>query len=481
VKLNYAEPLVSLDKDNQWIPCLAEDWRWLNEKTIEFRLRRGVTFHNGEDFDAEAVRVNWEAYRNMANPIGMRLEAIPDDTAFETVGKYFVRFTFPEPDGLAFVRFAWFFQFAPGFFAEHRFAERHWGYLPRPPSWGTGPFVLVEQGARMGSFGDRIVLEANTDYWDPRYPKVKRVIFDNTLIEDRKAAMRLCAETEGAVDILSFIRPLDTLRLAESRFAKVIKNRDVSALIGRFNQRKEESKWNDVRLRKAVNYAINRKELWEYAAKGNASNLGGYIPAGAVGHNPDLNLYRYDTSEAEYLLADSGYPNGFDAKIIAPEALELEAKIIAKMLRRIGIRATVDTISVSALFERVFVPFLSKPEEQDWDIYILTFQDWYGHTGFSFLAWYTEEGDFRWNAYDNVYERMWKEMSRSLDAEVQGLKIRQMQRYLYDQAYAIFIYSPLSLFAVNDEVNFVPQKNGYLRLKETSVTEKHWSLRGKNN
>ena len=46
------------DKDNNWAPCLAEDWRWLNERTIEFQLREGVKFHNGESFNAEALRVN---------------------------------------------------------------------------------------------------------------------------------------------------------------------------------------------------------------------------------------------------------------------------------------------------------------------------------------------------------------------------------------------------------------------------------------
>jgi len=54
---NYAEGLVALDKDNNWVPCLAEDWRWIDERTIEFKLEQRVTFHNGERFNAEAVKV----------------------------------------------------------------------------------------------------------------------------------------------------------------------------------------------------------------------------------------------------------------------------------------------------------------------------------------------------------------------------------------------------------------------------------------
>ena len=60
-------------------------------------------------------------------------------------------------------------------------------------------------------------------------------------------------------------------------------------------------------------------------------------------------------------------------------------------------------------------------------------------------------------------------------------KAQEMVKYIYDRAYRVFIYSPLSLYAVNKEVNFVPYKSTFMRLKETSVTDLHWSLRGKNN
>ena len=76
---------------------------------------------------------------------------------------------------------------------------------------------------------------------------------------------------------------------------------------------------------------------------------------------------------------------------------------------------------------------------------------------------------------------MWKDMAKTVDSEAQEEKIRQLVRYVYDQAYQVFIYSPLTLYAVNKEVNFIPQKYQFLVLKETSVTDSHWSVRGKNN
>ena len=59
--LLYSDSLVALDKDKNWVPQLAEDWRWIDERTIEFKLRHGVKFQNGEDFNAHAVMLNWEA------------------------------------------------------------------------------------------------------------------------------------------------------------------------------------------------------------------------------------------------------------------------------------------------------------------------------------------------------------------------------------------------------------------------------------
>jgi len=106
---NYAEGLMTLDKDNNWVPCLAQDLRWIDERTIEFKLRKGVTFHNGKEFNAEAVKVNWEEYRKMKTPRPFRFLVLPDETTFEIIDKYRVRFTFPEPIALPLVKFSTFF------------------------------------------------------------------------------------------------------------------------------------------------------------------------------------------------------------------------------------------------------------------------------------------------------------------------------------------------------------------------------------
>ena len=480
---NYAEGLVSLDKNNNVVPALAKDLRWIDETTIEFRLREDVRFHNGEKFNAKAVRVNWENYKRMKNPRPHSFTMLSDETIFEIVDDYRVRFKFPEPDGIVFPKFEWFFQIAPAFFAKHQFRPNNWGRVQEAGPWGTGPFILVEGSALYAKPTDQVVLEAYEDYWDPRYPKVRKVVFDNTLIVDRNQAMRLCMEKEGAVDIVSHIRPLDTLKVAESPFAKVVKNRDVTALVGLFNLRKRQSKCQDIRVRRALNFALNREELLKFAAKGNAHDLGGYIPAGAYGHNPSLTLYSFDITNAKSLLLDAGYADGFEIKILTSEGWKLESQIISKMLERTGVKVKLDVVTFPEWARRTLIPLLENtPEDEDWDIAIYCFHDFYGHTGTTFLTWGAlEESDMRWIEYDPVYEGMWKEMARTVNTKTQEEKIRKIAQYVYERAYYLFIYSPFSLYAVNKEVNFLPQNLSLLRLKETSVTDRHWSVQGKSN
>ena len=94
------------------------------------------------------------------------------------------------------------------------------------------------------------------------------------------------------------------------------------------------------------------------------------------------------------------------------------------------------------------------------------------------MTWgFVDESEMRWIEYDAVYEKMWKDMAKTVDGQTQTSKIHEMARYIYEKAYCLFMYSPLALSGVNKEVDFVPARKGVLLLKETSVSEKHWSVR----
>ena len=150
-----------------------------------------------------------------------------------------------------------------------------------------------------------------------------------------------------------------------------------------------------------------------------------------------------------------------------------------RMLERIGLKVNLETLTLPELMQKVYIPLLdTPPEEQDWDISFFRYWDWCGHVGVSFLAMLLED-NYWITVYDTVYDEMWKDMATTVGSEAQEEKIRQMVEYIYDRAHLLFIYSPLTLYAVNKEVSLVPQKFQYMRLKETSVTDNHWSVREK--
>src|SRR5215475_14165768 len=200
--------------------------------------------------------------------------------------------------------------------------------------WGTGPYKLVEGFSLPGKRSDRVVLEANQAYWDrTRMPRVQRIVFDNTL--SQQEAVELVRTVEGRVDLVSGLRPLDTLRVAESPWAKVVKNRgSLITVYGQFNMRKAGSPWSDVRLRQAANVAIHREDLIRYATRGNGVIIPALLPVVSFGYDPDLAPYAFDPGKARHLLREAGYPDGLALSLIAPEDLEVQATVVSKMLEQ---------------------------------------------------------------------------------------------------------------------------------------------------
>ena len=348
--------------------------------------------------------------------------------------------------------------------------------------WGTGPYKLVEGFSNPTVRSDRIVLAANTNYWDPnRFPRLQRIIIDNTL--EQHQAVELVKTGEAHVDVVTELRPLDTLRVAESPFAKVVKNRGaLLTMFGQFNMLKTGSPWHDVRLRQAANLAINREDLIRYAAKGNGVIIPALLPAQTFGHDPDLQPYPYEPARARALLREAGYPDGLAISLIAPEDLEVQATVVGKMLEQGGFTVTLEILGPTAFEQKVVLSHLDRsPEHQPWDIALTSNHaeggDFIGP--FFLYHYYALDGSSDWVVEEPELRQLYKEVMSTVDLERQQQLVRQMERHTHDQAYFLFLYNPIQLFAVNTAVEFVPYVTTLLRLAETSVTEQHWSRRKK--
>jgi peptide/nickel transport system substrate-binding protein len=124
---NVFEHLMELDKDGRLVPRLATGWLWLDDHTLDVTLRQGVTFHNGEAFNAEIIKLNWEENTRLQQPhlAGQFLNFKPG-TRLEIIDPYIVRFVFPEPDGAALLKLSSMHLGNRQFYAEHGWGEEHW-------------------------------------------------------------------------------------------------------------------------------------------------------------------------------------------------------------------------------------------------------------------------------------------------------------------------------------------------------------------
>jgi peptide/nickel transport system substrate-binding protein len=326
---------------------------------------------------------------------------------------------------------------------------------------------------------DQVILEANLEYWDKtRLPRLQRIVFDNTLAQHD--AVELVKTGEGRVALVSELSPLETLRVAQSPFAKVVKNRgNWGSMFGQFNMRKAGSPWRDVRLRQAVNFAINREDLIQYAAKGNGVIVPGLLAVNAFGYNPDLAPYAFDPVKARSLLREAGYPEGLAVTLIASPSLEVQATVVGKMLEQVGFTVERQILEPALYNQKTRLSDLDQPaEQQAWDIALTLWNDPVNFPPIHpYAVFAISDRYYDWVLEEPELQQLYTQILHTVDREQQQALIRQMERHIRDQAYFLFLYHPIKLYAVNKAVDFVPYVSTTLNLAETSVTEQHWSVR----
>jgi peptide/nickel transport system substrate-binding protein len=285
---------------------------------------------------------------------------------------------------------------------------------------------------------------------------------------------------EGRVDLVSELSPLDTLRVAESAFAKVVKSRGaLNTVFGAFSMLKTGSPWTDARVRQAVNFAINREDLIRYAAKGNGVIIPALISAQEFGYDPTLAPYPFNPIKAQQLLHDAGYPNGLAVTVLATQALEVQATVISKMLEQVGFTVELQLLDTETFNQKTYLSHLDRPAAQQvWDIALFP-----GGVNvenfpvFEVYHYFALDGPQDWVIEQPELRRLYEQVLQTVDREQQQGLIRQMERHTRDQAYFLFLYNPIKLYAVNKAVEFVPYVSGVLKLDKTAVTEQRWSVR----
>lgn len=280
-----------VERDGKLVPWLAESWTTEDEgRSLVFKIRDGVKCHDGSTLGAEDVK--WSIDRFREKSIGR--SALAPVTEVAVVDDSHVRVSTAEPFAPLLRTFTYS---TIGVYckAAHDAAADDEAFSRHPV--GPGPFKFVEWIP-----GDHMTLEAFDDYWAGA-PKVKRVEF--RVITDE--ASRVAALEAGEVDVIHAFSPSEYDRLSKNPDLTVYN--PPSAGFIRFNLNTQAPPFDDVRVRHAIAYAIDRDEIAQGLFLGTAPVAHSLVPANAVGYTDKYDVYGYDPDKAKELLQEAGVPN----------------------------------------------------------------------------------------------------------------------------------------------------------------------------
>src|SRR5947209_1435095 len=311
-------------------PSLAESWEESEDgKTYEFRLRQGLTFHNGDPVTTEDVKFSFERYK------GTGASALKEHVReVEIVDPRVIRFHLKEP-WPDFMTYYGTTATAAGIVVPKKYMEQvgEDGFKKAPI--GAGPYKFVSTKP-----GIEVVLEANPDYWR-RVPNVKTLVMRSV----PEATTRALMLRTGEADIAYALDGPDAEDIQKTPGLQVVPSKHASIFWIEFpDQWNPKSPWHDIRLRQAVNYALDRQAINEAACMGLCPPAGVIVPR-VMDYALQAEVIPYDPKKAKQLLAEAGYPNGFDAGELTPIAgFPTVAEAVVNYLHAIGIRVRLRTM-----------------------------------------------------------------------------------------------------------------------------------------
>lgn len=325
--------LVEADENMQIHPGLAESWQQLDDKTMQFKLRKGIKFHNGDDFTAEDVKFSFE--RMMNSP---RIAfVLPPIERIDIVDDYTVNIVTKTPFGPLL---AHLLHPALGMVSKKLLTENPEALKEKPI--GTGSYKFKEW-----IYGDKLVLEKNEDFYDKNERGLKYIIFKNVV----EASNRAIGLETGEIDIATPISSVDEENIKNNPKLQLLTKPSISYSYIGMNMTK--APLNDIRVRKAINYAIDKQAIIDVILNGNGKIATSPIAPGVFGFTDKTKNYEYNVEKAKELMKEAGYENGFTTSILvfSGEANTQTAEIVQAYLKEIGIDLKIEIVEVSAYWD----------------------------------------------------------------------------------------------------------------------------------
>ena len=438
VGVSIFDSLVGRDPDNRIVPELAESWRLLDDRTWQFKLRRGVVFHDGEPFNAEAVRFTFQRVLAPEQKSPNRA-TVSEIVQIDVLDDYTVNLVTKNPYAPLINRLIDFAIVPPKYTAE----KGNQGLALRPV--GTGPFRFVELVK-----DDQMIVEAFDRHWRGA-PKIRRIVY-KPIPEPftRAAALR-----NGEVDLITTVPP--NLGRELDRVAGIKVHRVPSTWIIYLGLNAFKKPLSDLRVRQALNYATDVEAIIKNVMDGNGRRQQGPFTPNMFGHDPSVKGYPYDPAKAKRLLAEAGYPDGLEITLDAPAGRYQGDKEIAEALggqwQKAGFKPRVQVAEWGAYFKR----YLGKQMQ---DAYLLG------------LGGPMQDGDELYNLVSSkgrgLYYKNEKvdelfDLGRSTTDAARRKKIySDLARAMVEDATWVFLMQQVDIYATRERLAWTPRADQWL-------------------
>lgn len=351
VSLHMFEALTKRDADSKVVPSLAESWRLVNDRTWEFKLRKGVKFHDGSTMTAEDVLWSIERPATIVGSPGKFDIFTKPITETKIVDPHTVQFVTKDPSPLLPVDLSAISIVSKAATQGVKSEE----FASGKGLVGTGPFKFV-------SFGrdDRVIMKRNDQYWGEK-PAWENV----TLRFIPSEPTRIASLLAGDVDAIEGVPPSDIARVRNDKKLSIFSKPSHRIIYVYLDLGREKTPFAtdmdgktlernplmNLKVRQALSMAINRAAIKDYVMEGLAFPTTNLTPSSFTGHNPAAGDVKFNPDGAKKLLAEAGYPDGFQVTLHAPNNRyvndEKIAQTIAQMWSKAGVRTKVEALPIS--------------------------------------------------------------------------------------------------------------------------------------
>ena len=335
---NVLEGLVKIDRNGQIVSGLAKDYKISKDgKEYTFILNKGVKFHDGKPFDAEDVKSTFE--RLMDSKAGIaHPEYYKDIDAVQVVDSHTIKIRLKNVNSM------FLFNLARG---DSIIVSKQGADKLKSEPIGTGPFKFVEWVR-----GDHVTLARFEGYFKRDLPYLDKVTFK--FIGDPSA--QIATLKAGDIDVIAYdVSPENAALLEKDPKFRVFNGYTTTKVIMSINNSRKP--FDDVRVRRAMAYAIDRNAIIKGAISGYGVPIGSHMDPGNPYYVDLTSTYPYNPEKAKQLLAEAGFPNGFEAVIKLPERFayaKRSGEIITDMFSQVGIKLKIELLEWGQWLDRVF-------------------------------------------------------------------------------------------------------------------------------